>query len=71
MSNLTELTAQIIAARASTQVMSTEEFQKEMQIVYNFLKGVESGDVAESVSSPLVPEEVKPQKINFKKVLSV
>lgn len=63
MSNLTELAAQIIAARAAKKDMSTEEFQQEMQIVYSFLKGIESGDapVAETPT-----EEPKPLKINFK-----
>lgn len=63
MSNLTELTAQIVAARAAKKDMSTEEFQQEMQIVYNFLKSIESGDA--SVTVPAA-EEPKPQKINLK-----
>lgn len=68
MSNLTELTAQIIAARAAKKDMSTEELQQEMQMVYTFLKGIELGD------APLIPEtpieETKPQltiKQAFKK----
>jgi len=69
MSNLTELTAQIIAARAAKKDMSTEELQQEMQVVYNFLKGVEEGNV--QPSSPTTPaEESKPQltiKQAFKK----
>jgi len=67
MSNLTELTAQIIAARAAKKDMSTEELQQEMLMIYSFLKGVEEGNV-----QPAAPEqsaeETKPQKINFKKV---
>ena len=43
MSNLTELTTQIIAARAARKDMSKEEFQEEMQMVYSFLKGIEEG----------------------------
>ena len=66
MSNLTELTAQIIAARAAKKDMSTEEFQQEMQMVYSFLKGVEEGNVQLLTQAPV--EETKPQKINFKKV---
>jgi predicted transcriptional regulator len=66
MSNLTELTAQIIAARAAKIDMSTEEFQQEMQMVYSFLKGVEDGNVQPSTQAQV--EEAKPQKINFKKV---
>lgn len=69
MSNLTELTAQIITARAAKKDMSTEEFQQEMQMVYNFLKGVEEGNV--QPSPPTTPaEESKPQltiKQAFKK----
>jgi predicted transcriptional regulator len=65
MSNLTELTAQIIAARAAKKEMSTEEFQQEMQMVYSFLKGIEEGNVPVTVP---ISEETKPQKINFKKV---
>ena len=66
MSNLTELTAQIVAARAARKDMSTEEFQQEMQMVYLFLKGVEDGNVQ---SAPQVtPAESKPAKINFKQI---
>ncbi len=64
MSNLTELTAQIIAARAAKKDMSIEEFQQEMQMVYSFLKGVEEGNVQQT--TPV--EEPKPQKINFKQI---
>lgn len=64
MSNLTELTAQIIAARAAKKDMTTEELQQEMQMVYNFLKGVEEGNVQSSTQVPA--EEPKPQKINLK-----
>ena len=66
MANLTELTAQIIAARAAKKEMSTEEFQHEMQMVYSFLKGVEEGNAQPPTQAPV--EETKPQKINFKKV---
>ena len=66
MSNLTELTAQIIAARAAKKEMSTEEFQQEMQMIYSFLKGVEEGTVQPPTQTPV--EETKPQKINFKKI---
>ena len=68
MSNLTELTAQIIAARAAKKDMSTEELQQEMQMVYSFLKGVEEGNVQPSTQAPV--EETKPQltiKQAFKK----
>lgn len=67
MSNLTELTAQIITARAAKKEMSTEEFQKEMQIVYSFLKDIEAGNNPEAIPVQ-ESEEVKPQKINFKKI---
>lgn len=72
MSNLTELTAQIIAARAAKKDMSTEELQQEMQMVYTFLKGIESGDVPAPVTVTQEPsvEEAKPQltiKQAFKK----
>ncbi|NVN91921.1 MAG: MucR family transcriptional regulator [Desulfuromonadales bacterium] len=67
MSNLTELTAQIITARAAKKEMSTEEFQKEMQMVYSFLKDIEAGNNPEAIPAQ-EPEEVKPQKINFKKI---
>jgi len=66
MSNLTELTAQIITSRAAKKDMSTEDFQQEMQMVYSFLKSIEEGNV-----QPAVPaEEQKPQltvKQAFKK----
>jgi predicted transcriptional regulator len=68
MSSLTELTAQIIAARAAKKDMSTEEFQQEMQIVYSFLKGIEEGNVQPPTQAPV--EETKPQltiKQAFKK----
>ena len=67
MSNLTELTAQIIAARAAKKDMSTEELQQEMQMIYSFLRGVEEGNVQPATPEQPV-EETKPQKINFKKV---
>lgn len=69
MSNLTELTAQIITARAAKKDMSTEEFQQEMQMVYSFLKGIEEGNV-ESAASTSPAAEPKPQltiKQAFKK----
>lgn len=65
MPNLTELTAQIITARAAKKEMSTEEFQQEMQIIYSFLKGVEEGNVPPSTQAQ-PEEEPAPQKINFK-----
>jgi len=68
MSNLTELTAQIISARAAKKEMSSEEFQQEMQMVYSFLKGVEEGNVQTPTPTPV--EEAKPQltiKQAFKK----
>lgn len=69
MSNLTELTAQIIAARATKKDMSTEELQHEMQMVYTFLKGIESGDTPVTVPTTQTPiEEPVPQKIDFKKI---
>lgn len=64
MSNLTELTTQIVAARAAKKDMSKEEFQEEMQMVYSFLKGIEEG-----IAQPAAQEaagDVKPLKINFK-----
>lgn len=64
MSNLTELAAQIIAARAAKKEMSTEEFQQEMQMVYSFLKSVEEGTVLPVIQES--PAEIKPQKINLK-----
>ena len=64
MSNLTELTAQIIAARAAKKEMSTEEFQQEMQMVYSFLKNVEDGTVLPVTQEPSA--ETKPQKVNLK-----
>jgi predicted transcriptional regulator len=66
MSNLTELTAQIVAARAARKDMSTEEFQQEMLMVYSFLKGVEEGNVQSATQE--IPTESKPQKINFKQI---
>ena len=68
MSNLTELTAQIITARAAKKEMSTEEFQKEMQMVYSFLKDIEAGNNFDVAPVAQEPEVVKPQKINFKKI---
>ncbi len=65
MPNLTELTANIIAARAAKKDMTTEEFQQEMQMVYSFLKGIESGDAHVTA---LTPGEPKLQKINFKQI---
>lgn len=68
MSNLTELTAQIIVARAAKKDMSTEELQQEMQMIYSFLKGVEEGNVQPVTQVPV--EETKPQltiKQAFKK----
>jgi predicted transcriptional regulator len=67
MSNLTELTAQIISARAVKKTMSTEELHQEMQMVYSFLKSVEEGNV-QPAQTPA--EETKPQltiKQAFKK----
>jgi predicted transcriptional regulator len=70
MSNLTELTAQIIAARAAKKDMSTEELQHEMQMIYTFLKGIESGETPVTATTETPAEESKPQltiKRAFKK----
>lgn len=70
MSNLTELTAQIITARAAKKDMSTEEFQQEMQMVYSFLKGIESGDTPVTTQEQPSVIETKPKltiKQAFKK----
>jgi predicted transcriptional regulator len=67
MSNLTELTAQIIAARAAKKDMSTEELQLEMQMVYSFLKSVEEGNAPIVAAVPSVEEPIT-QKINFKQI---
>lgn len=72
MATLTELTAQIIAARAAKKDMSTEELQQEMQMIYSFLKGIETGDVPAPVAAvqEAPVEETKPQltiKQAFKK----
>ena len=64
MSNLTELTTQIIAARAARKDMSKEEFQEEMQMVYSFLKGIEEGSVQSTAQEPVA--DTKPRKINLK-----
>ncbi|HXE98412.1 MAG TPA: MucR family transcriptional regulator [Dongiaceae bacterium] len=64
MSNLTELTAQIIAARAANREMSTEELQHEMQMVYSFLKNMDDGTVLPVAQESTV--STKPQKINLK-----
>lgn len=69
MSNLTELTAQIITARAARKDMSTEDFQQEMQMVYSFLKSIEEGNV-QPAAPAVSAEEQKPQltvKQAFKK----
>lgn len=66
MSNLTELTAQIITARAAKKDMTTDELQQEMQMVYSFLKGVEDGNVQPTTQAPV--EAAAPQKINFKQI---
>lgn len=64
MSNLTELTTQIIAARAAKKDMSKEEFQEEMQMVYSFLKSIEEGSAQPTVLEPVT--DTKPQKFNLK-----
>lgn len=68
MSNLAELTAQIIAARAAKKDMTKEELQEELQMVYSFLKGVEDGSAQAVLQEPAA--EAKPQltvKQAFKK----
>ena len=64
MSNLTELTAQIIAARAAKKDMSKDEFLEEMQMVYSFLKGIKEGNVQPITQEPV--EEVKPKLLTIK-----
>ncbi|MGB9079705.1 MAG: MucR family transcriptional regulator, partial [Desulfuromonadaceae bacterium] len=61
MSNLTELTAQIVTARAAKTDMSTEEFQQEMQMVYSFLKGIEEGNI-----QPAAPVEEPKLQLTIK-----
>lgn len=68
MSNLTELTAQIITARLTKRDMSLEELQKEMVAISNQLKAIEAGTVEIPLSQE--PEESIPQltiKQAFKK----
>lgn len=64
MSNLTELTTQIIAARAAKKDMTREEFQEEMQMVYSFLKGIEEGVAQPAAQEPVA--DTKPLKVNLK-----
>ena len=64
MSSLTELTTQIIAARAAKKDMTREEFQEEMQMVYSFLKGVEEGTVQPTTQEPV--QEAKPKQLTIK-----
>ena len=66
MSNLTELTTQIISARAAKKDMTTDELHQEMLMVYTFLKGVEDGNGQPPAQVSL--EEPKPVKINFKQI---
>lgn len=68
MSNLSELTAQIITARLAKRDMSLEELQKEMVAISNQLKAIEAGTVEIPLSE--APEESIPQltiKQAFKK----
>jgi len=70
MASITELTAQIITARASIKDMTTDELQAEMNMIYSFLKGVEESGGAVST----VPEVSAPVNANYKhffKVLEV
>jgi len=62
MATLTELTAQIVTARATKKDMTTEELQAEMKMIFSFLKGVEEG--GESANAPA--EGSAPVKVNYK-----
>ncbi len=64
MANLTEMTAQIIAARAAKKEMTKEELQDEMKMVFNSLKTMEEGkDVVTSAEPPM--DSSLPQKIKL------
>jgi predicted transcriptional regulator len=67
MATLSELTVQVLTARLARKEMSLEELQKEMVAVSNMIKAIDEGTTQENVPETPV-EEVKPQKINFKKV---
>ena len=67
MSNLSELTAQIITARLAKRDMSLEELQKEMVVISNQLKAIEAGTVEIPLSESPTEEPI-PQKINFKQI---
>lgn len=67
MATLSELTVQVLTARLARKEMSLEELQKEMITVSNMIKAIDEGAMKETVTEAPI-KEVKPQKINFKKV---
>ncbi len=67
MASLSELTVQVLTARLTKKEMSLEELQKEMVQISNMIKAIDEGNLQQP-ESEVPAEEVKPQKINFKKV---
>lgn len=67
MATLSELTVQVLTARLARKEMSLDELQKEMVAVSNMIKAIDEGTIQEPAQD-LPIEEVKPVKINFKKV---
>ena len=52
MATLVELTAQIVSSHASGSSLTSEDLLKELQNVYNALKGFEAGDIIPTETSP-------------------
>lgn len=74
MATLTELTAEIVSAHASGSSLSSEELIKNIQVVYNTLKALETGDsipTAENVVTEAPAAPVMTIKQAFKNKDSV
>lgn len=63
MPTLSELTAQIIAARVAKKDMSKEELAEEIQLVHKLLKGIDQGEDVAVVEAV----EETPAPVNYKK----
>lgn len=69
MATLLELAASLVQSHASTTAMTTEELLKEINLVYNSLKNLESGEEMPAASEEKTPTITAKQSIKQNEVI--
>jgi len=68
MATLAELTVQVLTARLAKKEMTLDELQKEMAAISTMLKDIDAGTLQEPVAEDAPEQQVKIEKINFRKI---